>query len=84
MRQRWSTGLRSDPCDERAWDRSWGNRAEIYQAAGMAVAQLGSARLGLDATGATVADDNTLGPGYDRLVDFDHDSARTGFTGPQP
>ena len=38
--------------------------------------------LGLDATGATVADDNTLGPGYDRLVDFDHDSARTGYTGP--
>lgn len=40
--------------------------------------------LGLDATGATVADDNTLGPGYGRLVDFDHDSARTGYTGPQP
>ena len=39
--------------------------------------------LGLDATGATVADDNTLGPGYGRLVDFDHDSARTGYTGPQ-
>ena len=40
--------------------------------------------LGLDATGATVADDNILGPGYDRLVDFDHDSARTGYTGPHP
>ena len=39
--------------------------------------------LGLDATGATVADDNTLGPVYGRLVDFDHDSARTGYTGPQ-
>jgi hypothetical protein len=38
--------------------------------------------LGLDATGATVTDDNTLGPGYDRLVDFDHDSARTGYSGP--
>jgi hypothetical protein len=39
--------------------------------------------LGLDATGATVADDNILGHGYDRLVDFDHDSARTGYTGPE-
>jgi hypothetical protein len=38
--------------------------------------------LGLDATGATVAADNILGPGYDRLVDFDDDSARTGYTGP--
>jgi hypothetical protein len=37
--------------------------------------------LGLDATGATVADDNVLGPCYQRLVDFDHDSARTGYTG---
>lgn len=34
-------GLRSDPGDEHAWDRSWGNRAEIHQATGMVVAQLG-------------------------------------------
>jgi len=34
-------GLRTDPADERAWDRSWGNRAEIHQATGMVVAQLG-------------------------------------------
>jgi len=38
--------------------------------------------LGLDATGATITNDNTCGLGYDRLVDFDHDSARTGYTGP--
>jgi len=34
-------GLRSDPGDEQAWDRSWGNRAEVHQATGMVVAQLG-------------------------------------------
>jgi hypothetical protein len=34
-------GLRTDPADERAWDRSWGDRAEIHQATGMVVAQLG-------------------------------------------
>ena len=33
--------MRSDPGDEQAWDLSWGNRAEIHQAAGMVVAQLG-------------------------------------------
>jgi hypothetical protein len=33
-------GLRSDPGDEQAWDRSWGNRAEVHQATGMVVAQL--------------------------------------------
>jgi hypothetical protein len=33
-------GLRSDPGDEQAWDRSRGNRAEIHQATGMVVAQL--------------------------------------------
>jgi hypothetical protein len=33
-------------------------------------------------TGATVADDTILGSGYGRLVDFDHDSARTGYSGP--
>jgi hypothetical protein len=38
--------------------------------------------LGLDATGATVADDNLLGPGYERLVGFDDESARTGYRGP--
>jgi hypothetical protein len=40
--------------------------------------------LGADATGATVTDDNVLGPGYGTLVDFDHESARTGYTGPSP
>lgn len=34
-------GLRTDPGDELAWDRSWSNRAEIHQATGMVVAQLG-------------------------------------------
>jgi hypothetical protein len=34
-------GLRSDPGDESAWDRSWSSRAEIHQATGMIVAQLG-------------------------------------------
>jgi hypothetical protein len=34
-------GLRSDPGDPRSWDRSWGSRAEIHQATGMVVAQLG-------------------------------------------
>lgn len=34
-------GLRTDPGDEQAWDRSWSNRAEIHQATGMVVAQLG-------------------------------------------
>ncbi len=32
--------LRGDPDDEPAWDRSWGNRAEIHQATGMVAAQL--------------------------------------------
>ena len=34
-------GLRIDTGDEQAWDRSWGSRAEIHQATGMVVAQLG-------------------------------------------
>jgi hypothetical protein len=34
-------GLLSGPGDEQSWDRSWGNRAEIHQATGMVVAQLG-------------------------------------------
>jgi AmiR/NasT family two-component response regulator len=34
-------GLRSDLGDDKAWDRSWGTRAEIHQATGMVVAQLG-------------------------------------------
>jgi hypothetical protein len=34
-------GLRVDAGDEQAWDRSWGSRAEIHQATGMVVAQLG-------------------------------------------
>jgi hypothetical protein len=34
-------GLRTDPGDELAWDWSWSKRAEIHQATGMAVAQLG-------------------------------------------
>jgi hypothetical protein len=34
-------GMRSEPGDEPFWDRSWGNRAEIHQATGMVVAQLG-------------------------------------------
>jgi hypothetical protein len=34
-------GLRTDPGDELAWDRSWSSRAEIHQATGMVVAQLG-------------------------------------------
>lgn len=34
-------GLRTDPGDPQAWDRSWSNRAEIHQATGMVVAQLG-------------------------------------------
>lgn len=34
-------GLRTDPGDDLAWDRSWSNRAEIHQATGMVVAQLG-------------------------------------------
>jgi ANTAR domain/GAF domain len=33
-------GLRTDPGEERVWDRSWGNRVEIHQATGMVVAQL--------------------------------------------
>jgi hypothetical protein len=39
-------GLRSDPGDEQAWDRSWGNRAEIHQATGMVVTQLGISAAG--------------------------------------
>jgi hypothetical protein len=35
-----------------------------------------------DATGATVTDDNIKGPGYEQLVGIDHESARTGYTGP--
>jgi hypothetical protein len=38
--------------------------------------------LGLDATGATVTADNVLGKGYEKLVDFDDESAREGFRGP--
>jgi transcriptional regulator with GAF, ATPase, and Fis domain len=34
-------GLRTDPGDDLAWDRSWSNRAEIHQATGMVVVQLG-------------------------------------------
>lgn len=34
-------GLRTDPGDGQDWDRGWGNRAEIHQATGMVVAQLG-------------------------------------------
>ncbi len=33
-------GLHTDPGEDRAWDRSWGNRVEIHQATGMVVAQL--------------------------------------------
>jgi transcriptional regulator with GAF, ATPase, and Fis domain len=33
-------GLRTDPGDKHAWDRSWGNRVEIHQATGMVVSQL--------------------------------------------
>jgi ANTAR domain/GAF domain len=33
-------GLRTNPGEERVWDRSWGNRVEIHQATGMVVAQL--------------------------------------------
>jgi ANTAR domain/GAF domain len=33
-------GLRTDPGEERVWDRSWGDRMEIHQATGMVVAQL--------------------------------------------
>ncbi len=34
-------GLRTDPGEDRIWERSWGNRAEIHQATGMVLAQLG-------------------------------------------
>ena len=34
-------GLRTDPGDEQAWDQSWSSRAEIHQATGMVLAQLG-------------------------------------------
>jgi len=34
-------GLRTDPGNNQAWHQSWGNRAEIHQATGMVVAQLG-------------------------------------------
>ena len=33
-------GLRTDPGEDRVWERSWGNRVEIHQATGMVVAQL--------------------------------------------
>ena len=33
-------GLRTDPGEDRVWDRSWGNRVEIHQATGMVLAQL--------------------------------------------
>jgi len=33
-------GLRTDPGEDRAWDRSWGNHVEIHQATGMVLAQL--------------------------------------------
>jgi pectate lyase len=35
-----------------------------------------------DATGATVMADNVKGPGYGRLVEIDHPSARRGYRGP--
>jgi hypothetical protein len=35
-------GLHSGSGDEQSWDRSWGGRAEIHQATGMVVAQLGT------------------------------------------
>jgi hypothetical protein len=38
--------------------------------------------LGQEATGVTVADDNTIGPRYGRAVDFDDPSARPGYQGP--
>jgi hypothetical protein len=34
-------GLRTDPGDEQPWDQSWSSRAEIHQATGMVLAQLG-------------------------------------------
>lgn len=34
-------GLKTDPGGEPSWDQSWGSRAEIHQATGMVVAQLG-------------------------------------------
>jgi ANTAR domain/GAF domain len=34
-------GLHTDPGDDQAWDVAWGHRAEIHQATGMVVAQLG-------------------------------------------
>ncbi len=34
-------GLRTDPGDGRCWDRSWTGHAEVHQATGMVVAQLG-------------------------------------------
>jgi hypothetical protein len=33
-------GLRTDPGDDLAWDRSWSNRAEIHQATGSVEADL--------------------------------------------
>ena len=33
-------GLRTDPGEDRVWERSWGNRVEIHQATGMVLAQL--------------------------------------------
>lgn len=35
-----------------------------------------------DATGVTIAPDNTKGSGYKRLVELDHKSARQGYRGP--
>lgn len=34
-------GLRTDPGDEQPWDQSWSSRAEIHQATGMVLVQLG-------------------------------------------
>ena len=34
-------GLRTDPGDEQPWDPSWSSRAEIHQATGMVLVQLG-------------------------------------------
>ncbi len=34
-------GLHTDPGDNQVWDVVWGHRAEIHQATGMVVAQLG-------------------------------------------
>ncbi len=40
--------------------------------------------LGQGSTGATVTDDNHIGPGYGRAVGFDDPSPRQGYQGPPP